>query len=231
MLIFWYLVSIIAGTDAVPYPHLVMVRLIQTIPKVAVHFFASFKRLIIGLVVSICFGVIIGIKLGLKPRLSEVVSPLVQALHPIPKSALTPVFIVLFGIGELSKILLIIAIAIIPIILSVRDAIKTIDQNFFYTSENMELTTKTFYKSFIIPAILPAVLTAIKIAIGTSIAVLYLSESIAATAGLGYYIGATSGISNIDMFVGIMLLSMLGSFLIILVEVIERKYCYWVTIK
>jgi len=223
----WYTFSILAGNNIVPYPHELLKRLIEYPNVMLPHIGASLYRLLMGIFLAVTLGTYIGIKLGLSQKLDHLFSPLVNAFHPIPKSALTPVFIMLFGIGDLSRVLIVSTIAIFPIIVNVQQAIKNIDDNYFYAVENMKLTTKQFYFDFIIPTILPTLLSTTKITIATGTAVLYISENIGASKGLGYYIGANSATDNINMFLGIFFLSVIGYVLIRTLEVLYDKYCFW----
>jgi NitT/TauT family transport system permease protein len=226
-ILIWYIFAIIIK-DIIPYPHQVVLKLIEVYPKeLDHHIFASLKRLLIGLVVAIVLGVHIGIVIGLFKKIEHATLPVIYSLYPIPKAALLPIFIIIFGIGDLTKILLIIIIVIFPIIISTCDAIKNIPYEIFYISKTLSLTPTQIYKEVIIPAILPNLFTSLRIGVGTAVAVLYLSETFATVKGLGYYIILHISINNLKMFTAIFVLSVIGYLLFLLIDVLEKQLCRW----
>lgn len=226
--ILWYLLALIFK-EVIPYPHQVIINFYHIYSKnLKYNIYASIKRLLIGLTIAIFLGVHIGIILGLSKKSETLLAPIIYAMYPIPKAALLPVFIILLGIGDLTKISLIIIIVIFPIIINIKDAVKIIPNEVFYIAKSLSLNKVQMYKEIIIPAITPGLLTATRIGIGTSVAVLYLSESITSDYGLGYYISIQISISNLNMFTGIFTLSVLGYLLFILIDILEYKLCKWV---
>lgn len=225
----WYVISIIFGIDKtntyiIPMPHVVIYTLFTNLNIVYDDFLISLFRLMSGLFLASIFGIIIGISLGTKEKLNKTISPVVHALHPIPKGALTPVFIAMFGLGEWSKILIVMCIAIFPIIINIKDSLRNLDPIYYLSAKNINLSTKDYYKQFILKSIYPELLTTLKIAIGTGVAVLYLSETVASNKGLGYLIAFNNGVNKNMMFVGILLLSLIGYILVMIVTIIEEKY-------
>ncbi|NLC95099.1 MAG: ABC transporter permease [Bacilli bacterium] len=226
-IVFWYLISLITKV-VIPYPHDVIKSFITLYPKeLHIHTLASSRRLIIGLVISVVLGVHLGIWLGLSKKAEALLQPIIYILYPIPKAALLPIFIILFGIGDLTKIILIVIIVIFPIIINIKDAIQAIPNEYFYVAKSLNLSRSQMYKDMLIPAILPKLFTTLRISIGIAIAVLYLSENFATFEGLGYYI--TIYMTNkLKLFCGILALSLVGYILFLIVEFLEKKLCKWV---
>lgn len=224
--VFWYLLSFITHL-VIPYPHEVIIAFIKLYPsELHMHVLASSKRLLLGLIIAIVLGVHIGIILGLSKKCESLLMPLIYILYPIPKAALLPIFIILFGIGDLTKIILIVIIVIFPIIINIKDGIEAIPNEYFYVARSLSLSRTQMYKDIIIPAILPKLFTSLRIGIGIAIAVLYLSENFATFEGLGYYI--TIYMTNtIKLFAGIFALSLIGYLLFLFVELLEKKFCKW----
>jgi len=222
----WYLLSSLFHS-IIPHPHDVIYQFFNLYPTIHPHLLASLKRILLGLFIAIVLGVHIGLIIGLSKKSETLLLPIIYGLYPIPKAALLPIMIILFGIGDLTKILLIIFIVIFPIIINIKDAIKAIPDEVFYIAKSLSLNFIQMYTQVIIPAILPSLLTTIRLGIGISVAVLYLSENFATQYGLGYFI--TLHMSNsLKMFIGIFGLSLIGYVLFSLVDLLERKLCKWV---
>ncbi|ERJ13109.1 ABC transporter permease [Haloplasma contractile] len=226
-ILLWYAFAVIYR-EIIPFPHDVITQFIRLYPgELQVHIVASLKRIIIGLGISIILGVHIGLLIGLSKKSETLLLPLVYGLYPVPKAALLPVLIIILGIGDLTKIVLIIVIVIFPIIISVKDAVRAIPEEVFYVSRSVSLSRVQLYKDVIIPAILPSLFTTIRIGIGIAIAVLYLSENFATFYGVGYYI--TLNMTNpVKLFAGIFSLSLIGLILFKGIELLEKQLCKWV---
>ncbi len=228
VVILWYALSFMIGIDLVPLPHNVIYTFFKTFNSgLNIHVFASLKRLMLGLIIAIILGVHIGMILGLSKLSDKLFTPFINALYPIPKAALLPILIVIFGLGDLTKIILIIIIIIFPIIINIKNAITLIPKENFFVAYSLGLNLRNLYFHVILPAIMPSLLTSIRIGIGTSIAVLYLSESFVTFKGLGYYINLYIAVDNLRMFVAIFALSLIGMILFFIVDIIEKKLCRW----
>jgi NitT/TauT family transport system permease protein len=228
LFLIWYLLSLYIGSTMLPFPHEVIQAFFELLPKgLDVHILASLKRLLIGLILSIVLGMHIGLFLGLFKLGNTMVMPFINAIYPIPKAALLPLLIILFGIGDLTKIILIVIIAIFPIIMNTKSAVQQIPKENFYVAGTLGLNKWDLYKNILIPAILPNLLVSIRIGIGTSIAVLFLSETFATFEGLGYYINLYIAQNPLKMFSAIFALSLIGSLLFLFVDLLEKRFCRW----
>ncbi|MDF2698818.1 MAG: transporter permease [Haloplasmataceae bacterium] len=225
----WYVFAFLLK-DIIPFPHQVIYYFIKYFPQgLDLHFFVSLKRLMIGLILGVIIGVHLGLLLGLHKLSNQLLSPIIYGFYPIPKAALLPILIILFGLGDFNKILLIILIVIFPIIIQVKDTVIGLPNEVFYIAKSLSLNKLQMYKEIIIPALLPNLLTSLRLGIGTSVSVLFLSESFATqNGGLGYYIQLNLSSNYIKMFVGIFALSFIGYLLFILVDILESKLCKWV---
>ena len=223
----WYIFSY-TTKQIIPVPHQVIINFFRLLPhELNTHIIASLKRLLTGLLISVLLGVHIGILLGLSKKSETIILPIIYMVYPIPKAALLPILIILYGIGDLTKVILIVLIVIFPIIINITDAVKAIPNEIFYVSKTLSLTKRQMYKDIIIPAILPKLFTSLRISVGISVAILYLSENFATFEGLGYYI--TIHMTNsLKMFTGIFALSLIGYLLFLAVDLLEKKFCKWV---
>jgi len=117
----------------VPSPELVLIRLAQKFPDtIAVHAGYSLMRIMVGLFAAVVAGYPIGVLMGYFPRVNRLLAPILYLSYPIPKIALLPVVMLLFGVGETSKLLLVFLIIVFQVVVAVRDAVAAIPSETYF---------------------------------------------------------------------------------------------------
>lgn len=227
---FWYLLSISLGTNLIPYPVDVLIYLGQLIINGTIFYHIGFSlmRLIIAIVTALMIGVPLGLLIGVNESTDQWFSPILYILYPIPKIAFLPVFMALFGLGDLSKIILLFSVLIFQIILAARDGVKQIPIELHHVAKTLQLSKKDKLVKLYLPHALPHIFSALRISIGISMAVLFFGENYATTYGMGYYIMNNWIMVNYEgMFAGIVVLGIMASLLIHSIDTIQTKVCPW----
>ncbi len=229
LLIGWELLSMGLKNPALPDPFSALGTFFEVLPSsLWMHFLVSTYRVFASMVLSILLAVPLGIYLGRDQRLDRFFAPLLYLLYPIPKIALLPVIIVLFGLGDVSKIFIITLILFFQILVTTRDAAKKVHPNSIVSIMSLGARPGDVYRHVVIPACLPDIFTSIRISLGTAISVLFFTESFATFQGLGYYIfDAWSRIDYPEMFAGILGMSLLGLLMFVLVDFLQHLLCPW----
>lgn len=227
IIIIWYILSLIVGTRLVPFPHQVVSNIIINFSDLLPHLLVTIRRLVIGFAIALSIGVSLGVLMGLHKKVDNVLSPLVYCMNPIPKSALTPVFLIIFGMNDIGRVMIIIFIIIFPMIISVKDAVVQIPDEYFIIARTLDLSKSEFYFKIIGRSIMPNLLSTIKVTVAIAIAVLYFVEQIGSNIGLGYYIATNNGINNVKMYSGIVLLSLIGYIVVVIMDLLIAKKCNW----
>ena len=225
----WFILSIVLESAVVPAPPAVFKVLADNLlSEIIPHLSMSLYRITAAVISSLLIGVTIGIISGMHKNIDRFLAPLIYLLYPIPKIAFLPVFMLLFGLGDLSKIILVFVIVIFQIIVTTRDGVKNIDSKYFASARSLGMNRFDIYKHLVFPAVLPGILTALRITIGTSIAVLFFAENFAVRLGIGYYImNSWAMVNYLKMYSGIIAVSFLGLALFKLIDFLEKKYCSW----
>ena len=148
--------------------------------------------------------------------------------YPIPKVVFLPVLLVLLGLGSLSKIALIALIVFFQILVTARDAAKSVPEQSVLSVRSLGASRTDIYRHVVVPAALPDIFTALRIGTGTAVAVLFLAESIAGSNGIGYYIvDAWGRIDYPAMFAGIIGMALLGVVLYELLDALDAWATRW----
>ena len=227
--VFWTAAAHLLNMPVIPPPEQVMVRLSQIfLDTIAVHSAYSFMRLSIGLLTAVLIGYPVGVMMGYFGHINRVLSPIIYLTYPIPKIALLPVVMLLFGVGELSKLLLVFFILVFQIIVTVRDAVAGIPPETYVPLRVLGASFGQMMHHIILPASLPKFITAIRVAMATAISVLFFTETFGTRYGIGYFImDAWLRVNYLDMYAGIVVLSAIGLLLFAVFDGLERKLCRW----
>jgi NitT/TauT family transport system permease protein len=165
---------------------------------------------------------------GRVPSLDGLFSPLTYLLYPVPKIALLPVVILLFGIGNVAKVLLVCLVLFFQILVAVRDGARSVESGYLLAIRSLGARPFHVFRYVIWPALLPRLLTALRIGSGTALAVLFFAETFFTRYGLGFYIvDAWTRLAYTQMFAGIVAIGLTGLLLFACIDVLERRYCGW----
>ncbi len=142
--------------------------------------------------------------------------------------ALLPVFVLLLGIGETSKVSIVVYACLWPVLLNTISAVGNADPTLVRLARSMDLSTPRLFQKVILPSSVPAIFTGIRLAGAVSILVLVAAEMIGAKAGLGYLINASQyNFAIPQMYAGIITISAVGVAFNQLLVTIERRLSTW----
>jgi len=224
----WHLASLALANPALPTPLDAFRQLAEQLPVLAPHFWASTLRVLVSMAISLALGAPLGLLLGRSPRTDAVLGPIVFLNYPLPKAVFIPVLWVLIGIGDASLITLITVILFFQIVVTTRDAARAIPSSSVTSVRSLGANRWQVLVHVIVPAALPEIFTALRITTGTAVAVLFFSETVAGSTGLGYYIfDAWGRVQYGQMFAGILAMALLGVVLYEALELIESRVCRW----
>lgn len=229
VLLLWQILSLLISRPIVPGPLQVAenIKLIFA-DRIAVHMLCSFGRVAAGIAFSLMLGIPLGYLMGYYRKLDKALSPLIYFTYPVPKLALLPVVMLLFGLGEASKIIMIVMIVIFQIIITSRDAVRNIPPETFFSLRSLGASRWQKLSEVIIPASLPDLLSATRVALGTAVSILFFTETFGTQHGMGYFImDAWMRVSYIEMYSGIVVLSIMGFIIFIAIDMAEWIICGW----
>lgn len=225
----WAGMAYLLQMPVIPSPVQVFLRLAAKFPEtIAVHAGYSLMRIVLGLFAAVAVGYPVGMLMGYFPRVNRLLAPLLYLTYPVPKIALLPVVMLLFGVGEWSKLILVFLIIVFQVVVAVRDAVAAIPSETYAPLRVLGASFAQIVRHIIVPASLPKFITAVRVAMATAISVLFFTETFGTQYGIGYYImDAWLRVNYLDMYAGIVVLSAMGLLLFILLDWTERRMCAW----
>ncbi len=232
LLVLWQVLSWLKVLDArfIPSPITIFeggVVLIRS-GELWTHLGASLWRLAGGFLLGTIPGIIIGLVMGLSRYARAALDPIVAATYPIPKIAILPLIMLFFGIGEASKIV-IVAIAVVYLVLiNTMVGVMTIDPIYFDVAKAYKAPWRKLFTRVIIPGALPLIFAGLRLSLGVSLIVIVSAEFVAARSGIGYLIWTSWETLVIEnMFVGIIVITVLGVISTFLLKELERLMIPW----
>lgn len=192
------------------------------------HLSISVFRAAAGFFIGGSLGIILGTIVGFSTRSEQYLDPSVQMLRTVPHLAVAPLFVLWFGFGETSKVLLIADGAFFPLYVNAFLGIRGVDSKLFDVARVLEFSKRKLITKLILPAALPNLLLGARLSLGVAWVSLVVAELMGSTEGIGYMIIDARQFSNTDIvFVGIIIFAFVGKFSDSLVRLLEVKFLRW----
>jgi NitT/TauT family transport system permease protein len=181
-----------------------------------------------GLMLAIVIGAVLGIAMAWWRSVDAFVGPLVEALYPLPKSALIPITVLWLGFGDGSKILLILLGCMIPVTVAAYNGARSCEQALVWSARSLGAGRLRVLWDVVVPSALPELLNGIRTALALTFVLLVSSELIVARSGLGYLIGFLGEGGVYDaMFAVVLVVAFMGFFADRLYQLFVRRVLAW----
>ena len=192
------------------------------------HVSASLGRGLTGFLVAVATAVPLGALLAWYRPVYDLLAPLLELFRNTAALALLPVFVLVLGIGETSKIALVIYACTFPILLNTVTGVRTVDPLLVKSAASLGFSPVGVFARVVLPAALPSVFTGIRMAGTSSLLVLIAAEMVGARSGLGYLINAAQlNFQITHMYAGIIAIAVVGLLLNQVLASLERRFSRW----
>lgn len=189
---------------------------------------ASLQRSVSGFVLATTVAIPLGFLMGWFKRFERIADPLIQICRNTATLALYPVFILVFGLGELSKIGIIFWGSIWPILINTIEGVRSVEPILIKAAKSMSTPNLTLFRKVIFPAAVPSIITGLRISATRAVVILVAAEMLGAQAGLGFLIfDARNKYEVPTMYAGILILIMLGMTVNYLIVGLEKQVTRW----
>lgn len=213
-----------------PAPTQILTALFTMISEgeVGMSLAASLYRIVIGFVLGSALGLLVGLLTGTSALVDRIANPVVNALYPIPKIALLPLFILWLGIGELSKVTIIAMGVFFPVAMNTYTGVKNVDTLLIKVAVSFNASWSRTMRCVVLPHALPMIFAGLRIAAGTSLLLLVAAEMIAAQVGIGALILHYGDLMITDkLMAGVIVLSLIGLVFNLLLQFVEKRCIPW----
>lgn len=191
------------------------------------HLWTSMVEVAAGFAMAL-IGIPIGLALGYWRKLDYAFDPVIIALYTTPVVALTPLFILWFGLGVLSKIMMVFTMSVFPILINTTAGVKTTDSSLLKAARSYGASELQMFREVIFPSSLSYIVTGIRLAIGRAMIAVVVAEMLASTKGIGFAIRHASELFRTGEYLGyVAVLMIISVALSQLLKVLERKIAPW----
>jgi len=226
----WQLVAQLLRAPFVPTPIEVLHSFVTELPhSLAYHLAISGWRVLVSNLIAMLISLPLAYLTAQSHLIDQLLTPLANFIYPVPKIVFLPLVLLLFGVGNSAKVVLLVFVISFQMFVIVRDAIHSVRAETLDSVRSLGASRWHLVRYVYVPATIPATLTALKVSTGTAIAVLFIAESFATRTGLGYYIMVETWgrMAYPQMYAGVLAMGLLGlSFYLALVR-LERYLCPW----
>lgn len=188
----------------------------------------SLQRMLIGFVMGAVPGLLLGLAMGLFKPVRDIFHPLVAALYPLPKIAILPLVLLMFGLGEGSKYVIVAIGAFFNMVINSSAGVLNTPKIYFDVAKNLGASRWQTYMTVALPGALSGIFTGMRLAIGVALLLLVSAEFVGADAGVGYRIWWSWSVFWVEpMYVGLFIISILGYITSNLIGLLERMFLPW----
>jgi len=188
----------------------------------------SLWRVFAGYFIGVSLGVGLGLLMGYVRFFYNLLEPITEVLRPIPSPAYLPIVILFLGIDDQMKIFMIAFATLFPVLLNTYSGVRSVDPIQLQTARTFGVSGRKLLTRIVLPAASPYIFTGMRVSLAVALIVMVISEMVAASSGIGYFIlAAQRGFKVRDMFAGVLTLALLGYVLNRLFLAIENRVLAW----
>lgn len=230
LLSLWQLAALVLDYSYLPPPSQVLPTLPALLvePETAGHILDSLKRMLAGFVLAVLVAVPLGLTMGRSQAVARFFNPLLAVSYPVPKSALMPIIMLWFGIGDVSKILVIFLGVSLPLVYHSYAGANAVDEKLVWSAQAVGVGRLRRLFTIILPSALPEVLLGCRVGIVMALIVMVSSEMIARQSGVGNILFNSADMAQYEtVYAVIVIISIIGFVADAVFEMIRRRLTFW----
>jgi NitT/TauT family transport system permease protein len=188
----------------------------------------SLYRALGGFALAAVVGILLGILMGRSKTIAGLLDPLFSGTYAVPKLALFPIFIFVFGIGSLSKVALVFLECLYPIVIMSYAGARSVNRVYLWSAQNMGASRADILRRVVIPATAPFIFAGFRVAVPVAMIVVVITEMVSSADGLGYLvIYSLSSLRTDRMLAVVVVIALLGYALDKAVVLARDRLIYW----
>ena len=190
----------------------------------------SLQRLVLGFLLGGIPALILGIIMGISRPIRAFVDPLIAATYPIPKSSILPLILLIFGLGEMSKVMMVAIGVFYPIAINATAGVLQINRVYIDVGRAFKANPYETFRTIALPGALPFIMTGVKLGAGLGLILIAIAEMVGAKSGIGYMIWSAWETFSVErMYVGLFVIAIIGFVMTLGLNELERWLIPWKT--
>lgn len=189
---------------------------------------ASLVRLGWGILLGGVPALLLGIAMGMSRPIRAIIDPLIAATYPVPKSAILPLILLIFGLGEASKIVMVALGMFYPVVINTLSGVLQIEKIYLDVGRNFGAGRWQVFRTIALPGAMPSIMAGVKLGVGLALILIAIAEMIGADSGLGFMIWNAWQVLTVEtMYVGLLVIALLGFVFMLGLNELERWILPW----
>jgi ABC-type nitrate/sulfonate/bicarbonate transport system permease component len=190
----------------------------------------SLQRLFFGFLLGGIPALVLGIVMGISRPIRAFVDPLIAATYPIPKSSILPLILLIFGLGEMSKVMMVAIGVFYPIAINSTAGVLQINRVYLDVGKSFRANRMETFRTIALPGALPFIMTGVKLGAGLGLILIAIAEMVGAKSGIGYMIWSAWETFSVErMYVGLFVIAIIGFVMTLALNELERWLIPWKT--
>jgi ABC-type nitrate/sulfonate/bicarbonate transport system permease component len=213
-----------------PAPSAIIAKLIEMARsgELTENVLISLQRIVLGFLLGGVPAIVIGIAMGIWRPVRAIVDPLIVATYPIPKSSLLPLILLIFGLGEMSKVMMVAIGVFYPMAINATAGVLQINQIYLDVGKSYKASPWDTFRTIALPGALPFIMTGVKLGAGLALILIAIAEMVGAKSGIGFMIwSAWETFAVAKMYVGLFVIALIGFAISLLLNEVERWVIRW----
>jgi NitT/TauT family transport system permease protein len=232
LLIAWELAAQAGAIDVrfFPAPSAIIGKLIEMARsgELTDNVLISLERIVLGFLLGGVPAILIGIAMGIWRPVRAIVDPLIVATYPIPKSSLLPLILLIFGLGEMSKVMMVAIGVFYPMAINATAGVLQINEIYLDVGKSFKASPWDTFRTIALPGALPFIMTGVKLGAGLALILIAVAEMVGAKSGIGYMIwSAWETFAVRKMYVGLLVVAVIGFVISLVLNEVERLLIKW----
>ena len=196
--------------------------------ELLVHVGASLKRVLLGFLAGGVPALALGLMMGLSRWARAALNPIISATYPIPKSAILPLVMLIFGLGDASKVALVAIGVFYLVLINTMAGVLNIQPIFLDVGRNFGASRLQVFRTIAFPGALPLIFAGLRLGLGIALILIVIAEIVGARSGIGYMIWQAWTIFQVErMYVGLVVIAVLGWLAALIIDAVERVLIPW----
>jgi NitT/TauT family transport system permease protein len=213
-----------------PAPSAIIAKLIEMARsgELTENVLISLQRIVLGFLLGGVPAIVIGIAMGIWRPVRAIVDPLIVATYPIPKSSLLPLILLIFGLGEMSKVMMVAIGVFYPMAINATAGVLQINRIYLDVGKSFKASPWDTFRTIALPGALPFIMTGVKLGAGLALILIAIAEMVGAKSGIGFMIwSAWETFAVAKMYVGLFVIALIGFAISLLLNEVERWVIRW----
>ena len=196
------------------------------------HLFVTLQETVIGFVLGTLLGVVVGFVFAHRETLAAIFDPVMVALNAMPRVVLAPLFILWFGLGLLSKVVMVVSLVFFVVFFSTYTGLREVDRDLINNARILGASPRHLMRHVLLPSALTWIFASLRTSVGFALIGAVVGEYLGAHEGMGYVISYAESMFNATgVLAGLIVLMVAVTFIDLTLKRIDKRFSYWKPIR